>query len=78
MRINIQKDWHRWFAWFPVHLDDDDYNLAWFEYVWRKKAYPEYPSYRKEKPIVPPPVKATEINKNFEEIKKYLNNLEDN
>ena len=29
-----ERPWHRWFAWYPVRIHDENY---WLEYVLRKK-----------------------------------------
>lgn len=42
------EKWHKWFAWFPVPLDDDN-TWAWFEFVWRNGAGGIW-IYRHEKP----------------------------
>ena len=33
----LLKQWHRWFAWRPVKLDDHD--CRWFEWVARRGFY---------------------------------------
>ena len=30
-------NWHRYFAWYPVKINDHDYR--WLEFVWRKGNY---------------------------------------
>lgn len=35
-RKNKQK-WHKWFAWYPVRLEDND--CRWLEYIERKYVY---------------------------------------
>ena len=32
----IEKDWHRWFAWYPVHLKEEG-KIIWLKYVYRRK-----------------------------------------
>lgn len=32
--IDYRTKWHRWFAWYPVRIDD--YRLAWLCFVKRK------------------------------------------
>lgn len=36
-RRDRKKLWHRWFAWYPVHMGYDD--CRWFEQVERKGTY---------------------------------------
>lgn len=36
-RILTNKDWHKWFAWFPVRISDQE--NAWLEYVERRIEY---------------------------------------
>lgn len=47
----IQKDWHNWFAWYPIYLSDG--TKVWLETVERTLEYSTYdvwPHYRlKEK-----------------------------
>ena len=33
-KINARKDWHEWFAWYPVTLDGSD--CRWLETVERR------------------------------------------
>ncbi len=33
-RTRERKQWHRWFAWHPVHVDYGE--CVWLENVWRK------------------------------------------
>jgi len=35
--------WHRWFAWFPVRINDEQ--LLWLEYVHRKEIPKTYATY---------------------------------
>lgn len=40
MRFNVKRstdilDWHCWFAWYPVRLEDGQ--VAWLEFVERSK-----------------------------------------
>jgi hypothetical protein len=30
------KQWHKWFAWYPVQLDDASKQWVWFETIERK------------------------------------------
>lgn len=36
-RVSRLETWHRWFAWYPVRLENGD--LVWFETVWRRGIY---------------------------------------
>ena len=31
-----KAEWHDWFAWYPVHLEDTG-EWAWLEFVYRKR-----------------------------------------
>lgn len=45
-RFEKSKVWHRWFAWRPVIISDDDLNfikITWLRFIMRKKTY--WPGY---------------------------------
>lgn len=37
-RHDAKKEWHRWFAWYPVHIDCT-HELVWLQYIARKGKY---------------------------------------
>lgn len=42
--LNWHRDWHRWFAWYPVRVGDQ---WIWWEHVERKLT-PSYDGWDKE------------------------------
>lgn len=36
-----KRNWHKWFAWFPITVQD---NRVWLEYVLRQGTFNEHPS----------------------------------
>lgn len=54
------KDWHRWFAWYPI-LTEDTGEYVWLEKIWRREEAGgfecRYRSYVNEKDYGYPPLK---------------------
>jgi hypothetical protein len=38
-RIKYLENWHRYFAWFPVRVDDPPDTCVWLQHVWRRCHY---------------------------------------
>lgn len=34
--------WHRWFAWRPVRMTDDEKDVRWLEFLYRKGKFVNY------------------------------------
>lgn len=43
LKAGVTKEWHRWFAWYPINLPDG--KSVWFERVWRRTLLKEVPYY---------------------------------
>ena len=44
MRITLQpkrEGWLRWFAWYPVYIDN---TIVWLEFIYRKSDWDDYDS----------------------------------
>ena len=47
-KISERKEWHKWFAWYPVEVDEtkDGHKIKiWMQYVNRRALYDESPSW---------------------------------
>jgi len=41
------EEWHKWFAWRPVFIDDSDsiWDFVWLETIWRRELIGEFDIY---------------------------------